>query len=227
MPLIKSIPEKYEDGFKELGLISEIDFSKIKECLSNAPLVSTIEKLSRIISSNKEVELLEVEIEEILSSVGSIISLIENKEIIEEIIQDIIFLCEVYELIKEEDKEIFKERISYLINSKQIYYAAKAEALINNYGNVFIQSRTLTDIRPVFDIAIEDGMKAGLIVHNLNIHYQSNEEPFHKDITLVLTTENIKSLIDVLKRAEKKELSLKSIFEKSEMKNLNENESIS
>lgn len=220
MPLINYIPERYEDGFKELGIIKKSDFTKIEKYLSAAPLVSSIEKLSLIISSNEELE--EIEIEEIFLSVGSLISFIEKQEIIEEIIQDVVALCEIDELIKPEDKERFEKRITFLINNKQIYYAAKSDNLINNYGNIFIQSRIISDIRPVFDIQIDDNPKAGIIFHNLNIHYQSNDEPYHKDISLILTIDDIQSLKDVLIRAEKKELCLQTIFEKSGMKNLNE-----
>ena len=115
------------------------------------------------------------------------------------------------------------KRLRFLINNKQIYYAAKADSLISNYGNVFIQSKIISDIRPVFDIQIEDELKAGIISHNLNIHYQSNEEPYHKDISLVLNLNDIKTLKEMLIRAERKNIVLQNLLSKSGMKNLNEN----
>ncbi len=138
---------------------------------------------------------------------------IEKVEIIEEIIQDVTSLCEIYELIKPEDKVRFVKRLRFLINNKQIYYAAKADSLISNYGNVFIQSKIISDIRPVFDIQIEDEPQASIISHNLNIHYQSNDEPYHKDISLVLNLNDIKTLKEVLIRAEKKNTVLQNLLQ--------------
>lgn len=94
--------------------------------------------------------------------------------------------------------------------------------MYSNYGNNFILCRVISDIRPVFDIEIDESPKAGIILHSLNIHYQSNEEPLHKNITLTLNSDSIKLLKEALTRAENKENSLKRILEMSEMRNLNE-----
>jgi predicted transcriptional regulator len=221
MPLLKSIPEIYEDGFQELAILSEANFTKIKNYLSNAPLVSSIENLVNSISSSKGLELLEIE--DIFESVGSLVGFIEKKEIIEEVIQDVVMLSMVQELVTPKNKKRFEKRLTFLINNEQIYYAAKAGSLASNYGNVFIESRTISDIRPVFDTEVENQLKAGIVIHNLTIHYQSSEAPFHKDITLALTLKDIKSLKEVLDRAEKKEKRLQVVFEKTNIKNLNEN----
>lgn len=220
MPLINSIPERYEDGFRELGSLSELEFNKIEEGLSKAPLTSSVSKLGQVFSSIEELKL--VDVDEIFSSVGSLIAFIEREEIIEEIVQDIVALCEDGELIAPENKKDFEKRLEILINNKQIYYAAKAEGLVNDYSNIYLLSRIVSDIRPVFDIHVDGDILGGLIVHNLNIHYQSHEEPFHKDISLTLTLEDLKTLREMLDRAEKKEASLKKVFEKSGMKHLNE-----
>jgi hypothetical protein len=145
---------------------------------------------------------------------------IESEEILPEVIDDIVSICELDSIIDKKSIKVFKKRLDFLLNNKQIFYASKAEDLISNYGNKYILSRVISDIRPIFDINLDSTPANGIIIHNLVLHYQSSEEPFHRDITLTLTSENIKSLKEVLDRAEIKEKGLKNIFDKAELKNL-------
>ncbi len=72
MPLINSIPERYEDGFKELGTLKDEDFDKIQKYLSDCHYVSSIEKLAFNTLVNEVFNL--IEIEEIFLSVGSLVA---------------------------------------------------------------------------------------------------------------------------------------------------------
>lgn len=219
MPIINSIPEKYQSGFEELAKLNDEDFNKIQQSLEQIPFVSSIDNLMMKIYQLTKVE---IDLEDIFSSVGSLISFIENKDAIVEIANDIAKLSLDYDFIKDEDKENFISRLIILLNGKQIYYAYKAEDLLNNYGNSFITSRIISDIRPVFELDLDEELKAGMILHNLTIHYQSNDEPFHKNISLTLTPSNIQELKEVLDRAELKEEKLQSILKISKMVDLNE-----
>lgn len=223
MPLISSIPEDFREGFKELAEISDSNFSSFLEALAKVEHYPNLENLSEAIEVENDE--LDFDVKEIIDSIGSLqMSLDSNdKDIISEVIEDVTFLAEELGLLKTESKDVFKRRLAALLDVEKIYYAAKADSLLNNYGNSYIQARILSDIRPIFDLGdAEEIPKAGLILHNLTIHYNSNEEPFHKDITLSLTSYGIKDLISVLNRAEKKEISLRKLLEKVEMKNLND-----
>jgi hypothetical protein len=218
MSLISFIPQRYEEGFKKIASIEEVDFQLIKESIENGSLVSSVGKLVARIADVSGIDA--VDIEKIFSSVGSLISFFENEDMVNEVIENITTIG--YEGKLFENKEQFFERLSFFLKNKHIYYSVKANDLSTDYGNVFLNSRIATDIRPVFGINIEDAPQAAMIVHNLHIHFQSDEEGNHKDIYLALDSDDLKSLKDAIIRAEQKEIGLSKIFEKAGITNLNE-----
>ena len=87
MPLINNIPERYEDGFSELAKLSSEVFDKFKSTIVSVGSTYSLEKLG--IQLQKEQDLENVDVNEILLSVGSIIPYIEKEETIDEIVNDI------------------------------------------------------------------------------------------------------------------------------------------
>lgn len=61
-----------------------------------------------------------------------------------------------------------------------------------------------------------------MIIHNLHIHYKSDDEGDHKDIYLALDSDDIQSLKILLERAENKEKFLKEGLTKAGLTDLNE-----
>lgn len=220
MALINAIPEKYSDGFEALGKLTEKQFTSIKDALSLLALTSSIKRLLNKIPPIEG--LLFENLEEILLSVGSLTPYIESDHMIEQVAKDVASVALADGIINAQEQKILEDRILFLLQNKQIYYAAKASGLNVENGNVFIRSRIITDIRPVFDLSVSDSPKAAIVIHNLHIHYQSDEERGHKDIYLMLDGNDIKALKEDLARAEKKEASLQSVFNKSGLTNLNE-----
>jgi len=218
MPILASIPKTYIEGFKKISSISNSDFDKIKEGLSYTSLVASLRILAtRVV---KTTGLNENDLKEIFRSVGSLIPHLDDSFKAEQFVEEVTNLAIEGRLIK--DKEPFYERLSFLLNTKQIYYAAKGGLLNLDHTNVYINSKVITDIRSVFDVNVESTPIAGLIIHTLHIHYQNDEEAPHKDIYIAMDGSDIKSLKEALIRAEKKEISLQTVFKKSEMTNLND-----
>lgn len=224
MPIINSIPENYQSGFKELSKLNEEDFDKLKDVLEKITFASSIDGLLVKIHESSDFDSMTIgfNLDDIFLSISSVISFIESKDVINEIANDITNLCVEYELIKDGQQKDYLNKLEYLLSRKQIYYSSKAEDLLNDYGNAFVLSRVVSDIRPIFDIDLNEEIKAAMIIHNLTIHYQSDNEPFHKNITLTLSPKNIKELREILNRAEVKEINLKSVLEKSNVVYLNE-----
>jgi hypothetical protein len=220
MPLIFAIPEKYQEGFKELATIDEGTFAKIIEGFSYSSLVASVSTLVERISNSQGVN--KQTVEQIFVSVASVMSFLESKESINEVIEDITKLSIEKNLFPENAKDDFKSRFLNLLDNKHIYYAAKGYSLMREHSNVFLSSRIITDIRPVFNLELESEPKAGLIIHKLHLHYQSDREGDHKDIFLSLDSTDLKILKDALTRAEKKEIALQTILKKAEITNLNE-----
>ena len=238
MPSIVSIPEEYKVGFKDIFLLDESDFSSIVEGLKGISLTSSIKKLA--IAATIFKPSIHDMVANIFLSVGSLTSFIEKGVSIEEISHDICIVLsdELLEeteglnedeeiedglsgLLEESGKQKLIERLSTLLETERLYYAAKANDLMYEYQNVFIQAKMVTDVRPIFNIKIEKAPIAGLIIHNLHIHYRGDRESEHRDIFLALDSDDLKSLKDTLIRAETKEKSLDSVFKKSEIERIN------
>lgn len=220
MPIISAIPEPYQEGFKKLSLLSESEFQKIKEGLSAMALTHSIRSLTDKLTETSSLEY--EEISQIFYSVGSLTSLITESESISELVDDITKISLRDDIIKAGKKDIFENRLLFLLENKQIYYASKAQDLITEYSNIFLTSKIASDIRPVFDIDVDQNPKGALIVHNLHIHYQSDTESDHKDLFLALDINDIQLLKNTLERAEKKQISLQNILKSSGITNLNE-----
>lgn len=218
MPKIKFIPERYEEGFKKISSIDEELFKDVIEGLSSSPLVSSLGELSENIAKQKKIN--DNDISEIFYSAGSLTPFIETEENLDEISEDVSTIAIEEQIIDERNKKKFKTRLNLLLRSKQLFYASKVNGLLTEYGNVFLQSRVVTDIRPVFGINPNDVPEAGIIIHNLHIHYQDDSEGAHKDLYIALDSTDIKNLKATLIRAEAKENSLQILYDKTGLINL-------
>lgn len=218
MPVINFIPERYEYGFKRLSSLGEKQFNDLKEGLNLTALTSSLSALAEKIAEIKKLKV--DDLLEIFRSVGSLLPLLEKKEVIEEIIEDIAKVGFEKKIVK--DKVVFAERLRFLFNSTQIYHASKANELSSEYKNIYLTSRITSDIRVVFSDDIEQAPKGAMITHNLHIHYRADHEGDHKDIYIALESDDIKTLKDALIRAEIKEKNLQKILGKANLTNLKE-----
>ena len=222
MPSFTYIPTRYEEGFKIFASISDNDFEEIRKGLAEVSLTSSIENISGAIAINPKLK--GIEINKLFESVGSLIPYVDNEDEISVIAEDIITVIEETKIaeINKDRKQSLIDKLTFLLGNKKLYTAYKSYDLLNNYGNKFIECRIVSDIRPVFNLNVEEVPESGIIIHNLQIHYQSNEQPYHKDISIVLDSFGIFMLKEAIERAELKEEVLTTMLVKSGMKNLNE-----
>lgn len=91
---------------------------------------------------------------------------------------------------------------------------AKALGVMTEHEHVYCRARVLTDMRPIFgeDISKPD---AFVTTHTLRIGFHDNKE--HKDIFIAMDRNDVKELIDMLKRAEQKEEALDSFLNNSKL----------
>lgn len=221
MPIISAIPKRYVEGFKKIALSEPKAFAALEEGISLSSLVSSIPKLiENIVKLNNNLNL--DEIRDIFLSVGSLVPFLDNETSVDKLVTELSTIAVETSLIDKEQKKEFAKKIASLLNYPQIYYAAKASDVSTEYANVFIQAKIVTDLRPVFSIDVKEFPKAGMILHNLHIHYVSDIEGDHKDIFIALDSKDIKVLKELLMRAEDKEKTFKEIFAKTGIENLNE-----
>ncbi|MFC4231249.1 hypothetical protein ACFOW1_05065 [Parasediminibacterium paludis] len=227
MPIVSFIPERYAQGFNKIATLEDAKFELIKEALAYTPLVSSILVLSNNLANETKID--EDDLQEMILSISSLITFLDSEDKIDELAEDIsvILFNEIEadeelpnEPISDITEKSIRERILFLLENKQIYYASKASELSSESGNVYLRSKILSEIRPVFDINVSNPVKAGMILHNLHIHYKAREEGPHEDIFLTLDSKDLIELKEAISRAENKEISLKAIFKKAEIETL-------
>jgi hypothetical protein len=222
MPIISSIPTGYQEGFKQLSVIDSDKFNAIAEGLSSKSFASSITKLIEKISKLQNIP--SEDFEDIFLSVGSLVDFLDKGFKIRDLVKDIVSAGKDDQIIKFKDEieeKEYNKRLSFLLANQQIYYASKANDLATELGSIFLRSKVVTDIRPIFNVSLDDP-KVGLITHTLHIHYNSCEESGHRDIYISLDSNDIAILRLDLERAQQKEDNLRSMFKKMEMINLNE-----
>jgi hypothetical protein len=113
------------------------------------------------------------------------------------------------EFEKSKDRDSINSTLKYFLSEGgRLSIISKLRSVYPEHQHIFLSSRILTDIRPVFDDDAEN-VSAALIHHNLKITYQSNDE--QKTFFVALDNYDIDALIANLEKAKKK----RSLIKKS------------
>ncbi|MGD1087413.1 MAG: hypothetical protein ABR955_01625 [Verrucomicrobiota bacterium] len=112
-------------------------------------------------------------------------------------------------------KEILISRLQKLLGfEKTMAVTSKAFDVMTEHKHTFCRARVLSDIRPVFT-STADSASGAMIIHNLQIGFHDGGTGKHKEFYVALDTDDIKSLKEVIARAEKKTKALESILKSS------------
>jgi hypothetical protein len=113
------------------------------------------------------------------------------------------------------EKEKLRNRLAQLLTlDKSLGVTAKAFDVMTEHERIFCGARILSDIRPVFADNPESA-SAAMIIHNLQIGFHQDGK--HQEFYVALDTDDIQKLKEVVERAEKKTIALKSLINKSEV----------
>ena len=223
MSSLVNIPPKYHEGFRLLSTMEDDTFQSLIEAIKLTSLTSSVKRLSSQVAISENLPL--KDIEAIFMGAGSLTGFIEKGSSTVEIAEGIATISDdnsIIDFSKVNSKDVFVVRLSTLLETERLYYAAKASIVMNEYENVFIQARIVTDIRPIFGIKVDELPKSGMIIHNLHIHFRKDEEGDHRDIYFALDSNDLKILQELLSRAQQKENSLNAVLKNANMINLNE-----
>ena len=106
-------------------------------------------------------------------------------------------------------REAFKTILAQLMSFKSLFVSAKARDVMREHERVMCEARILTDMRAVFDE--DEKPAAAVFVHMLKVRYHEGAwGPLH-EFFVALSSENLRTLIGMLKRAERKETALKMV----------------
>ena len=105
---------------------------------------------------------------------------------------------------------ILRSKLAAILAVPPIQTAAKAWSLIDDHDKVYVGSRVITDVRPIFNNHIGGTLLASLVIHTLKISTRTNENV--ENIYAVCDNEDIRELIKSLQRALDKSAYLRRII---------------
>ena len=211
-----NIPERFRPGLVKLATAEDDVVDKLLDSLENSPPTLHTEDMASFAEKKHNLELKYAS--EVLRAVLSLYSLREHGYVsTEQLVQQISKALqeESDELLKLSNDEIarFKRRLSSFLEIRgSLEISSKASDLLLEYENIFSNSRVVTDIRPIFQPNVEDGLGGALIVHTLRIGYKTASGI--SEFFVALESDDVQQLLEDLDRALQKEESLKSLLNK-------------
>lgn len=127
-------------------------------------------------------------------------------------------------LLKEEQLPQLQITLEQLLRVPSVSLAAKATSLLFENERSLLNSRILTDVRPVFDVATND-VGGGLIIQTLKLEYVSEADNHPKEFFVSLDSDDIEDLINNLERAKLKADKLKELLSESSITCIDTDES--
>lgn len=217
------IPEKYHDGIKKIIALDSSVFENIITNLRKLKPSFHLEKLADTLAlkvQQKGFEVTKYDLLDILNAVVSL-SLLQSYSslTIEELashLGEALAKSKNFTDVTDDQKILFEARITHLLSiNGALEVVAKVEELLFEYEHLFLRSRIITDIRPVFDSDLNKIPAGALIVHTLKLEYQQGNE--EKKFYIALDTNDVKKLREQLDRADQKAESLKIMLNQAQV----------
>lgn len=209
------IPDTYKLGFKNFFSLSLSDknilFNKIAALEEDIPTKKVPEYLSQYLT---------LEEEEIREIIDMFLSLFQAKEGSSESLDEFISDLEAA-LNRLEEKELeapttFKDDLKRLFSLNLFYSRVKGSYLSSEREKLLIDSRILTDIRPIFTDDASCILNGMIVVHNLKLEYKHGID--NKEAFFALDLEDLERLKSQIERALLKEKNLKASLQKADFK---------
>jgi len=106
-----------------------------------------------------------------------------------------------------------RERFKRLLNITTLNTLSKAIKLQRDGERLYCDAKILSDIRPVFGDDASQGPISAVITHTLKLGYHDGGD--HKEFFIVLDTQDLLDLGEVIERAHQKAETLEALLEKS------------
>lgn len=133
----------------------------------------------------------------------------ESGENIKDVIRDLSETSS--EDAKEPDSQRLRARIASLVEHEQVKILHKSVAVSLEHDRLYMDSRIITDIRPVFSDEVRDGVKGAMLTHVLRIDalHAGQRESYY----VALDKQDLASLKSAVLRAEEKDMELQATLE--------------
>ena len=193
------IPEIAIDGLQLLLQMEDNRFNSVLDILSAVKPEMNWELLRTQITDEDAIKVFE--------AVRGLYSFrLIQEQTIEQITMDVIASMKEHDAFKSGiDSEKLKIRLGKILSlHKSLGITAKAKNVMTEQQNIYIESRILTDLRPVFCEEIEEEIPATVVIHNLRIEY-SSDKGFNKKMVFAMDSKDLIKLEKTIERAKEKE----------------------
>jgi uncharacterized protein (DUF1778 family) len=210
-----TIPSYYRSGLAEIIKLNDESFRELLSTLENmAPALyekTLSDKLKASVNNIPEAEVDKIAQAIFGMSLGRVGAEVSTSQFVDDVIQSI--ETNNYEglSLSNDNRDSFKQRLTSLLEANSLAIGTKAYNILFEHGQNLTSFRILTDIRPVFREQIEEQLGAALIIHTVKLEYM--QEGDTKEFFVAMDTKDITELMDVLKRAQAKEESLKALLQ--------------
>jgi len=213
--MILRIPDAYKLGFKYFFSLSEDEKNDLLDAIDkieeNIPIKTIPSYLAQFLAID------EVEIKEIISAFLSLFQAKEASNIsTEEFIEELI---DTFNKLPDEDiivPSTLKDSLDKLFVSNVFYVKVKGSYLSSEREKLLVDSRIITDVRPIFSDDSKCTLDGMIIVHNLKMEYRHGIDI--KEAFFALDIEDLEKLKIQIDRALNKERIMKGSLQDAKFK---------
>ena len=197
------IPQQYQFGITLIIKIDEPLFNRLLSAITEVHPFVDIDSLVLEISPKIE-EVSINDLQEILKAIHSIYSLriqgnLKNTEIITGLI-NAVSSDDTFSQLSAEELAHFEQRLTKLLAiDGSISISSQALILLQEYDSIFLNSRIITDVRPIFKAETKEEIAGALVVHTLKIAYQ--DASGSKEFYVALDSSDVKKLQEQLSQS--------------------------
>jgi len=213
------IPDEYEYGIKLLLQMNDEIGKKFIKALSESQPTLYIENLVESVSQKLEDILTPSNVEDMIEALLALYGVrdsldVETSEFIKNL-EEAVLESESFSNISN-NLQISKPLITELLDlDEPLSIASKAFNILLDHERVFLSSKILTDIRPIFSNRKVESPVGAVIVHMFKIDYREGSES--KEFFVALDTADINKLENVLRRAKEKEKAIQPLLKRADV----------
>ncbi|MEH2069185.1 MAG: hypothetical protein V7K47_13660 [Nostoc sp.] len=219
------IPQQYQLGITLLIKIDENLFHKLLNAIIEIhPFISIDSLVLEIYPKLEEISV--NDLREIIRAISSIFALsnqenIKSSEVVAGL-SNAVLIDNTFSALSDEELKRFEQRLTQLLaidGSISIY--SKAVNLLQEYDHLLLNSRIITDVRPVFKSETQEGIAGALIVHTLKIEYQ--DASGLREFYVALDSNDVRNLQEQLSESIVKTEVINSVLNKADVLYLDPN----
>lgn len=224
MPSLR-IPQEYETGIAHAKKLSDPEVDKILQILKEASPQTKRSEIAATVHQSIP-NLSESGIESFLDALDSLYFIRANADSdIDDFVSDLISgirRSRNKDIQTTDPEELGRlgERFRLLLTVAPLVTKAKAEALRQDFANIFWDAKVITDIRPIWDGSVSQPPEATVITNTLKLEYHHTGG--HGELYVYLDKNDIESLMIVLQRALDKMATLRTLTTAKWMKIIGE-----